>query len=153
MSTVIKAIEVDIPVSTAFQELSRFEQLPRFMRGVVAVIPRDERHLCWRAQVFGVEQVWELEITDLAPDQRIAWSSCAGPRNHGAVLLEPLASNATRVVMEIHYDPSGFVEGLTDYLGVLSRWVERSLVCFKDQMEQPSSRRGSLPPVEELVGQ
>jgi len=153
MSTVIKSIEVDIPVATAFREWRRFEELPRFMRGVIAVIPHDERHLSWRAHVFGVERAWELEITEIAPNDRIAWSSCAGPRNHGAILFAPLATDGTRIVMEVHYDPSGFVEELTDYLGVLSRWVERSLIRFKDLMEEPWSARGSLPPVEELNGQ
>jgi uncharacterized membrane protein len=153
MSTVIKSIEVDIPVPTAFREWTRFEELPRFMRGVTAVIPHDERHFSWRAQVFGVERAWELEVTEIAHDHRIAWSSCAGPRNHGAILFAPLAADGTRIIMEIHYDPSGFVEELTDYLGVLNRWVERSLIRFKDLMEEPLSRRSSLPPVEELVGQ
>jgi len=153
MSTVIKTIDVDVPVSIAFQEWTRFEVLPRFMHRVTEVKPLDARHLSWRAQVFGVERVWELEITEVAPDRRIAWCSCAGPRNHGAILLEPLATDGTRVTMEVHYDPTGFVEELSDYLGVLSRWVERSLVRFKDLMEEPLFKRAGLPPVEELVGQ
>ena len=45
-----------------------------------------------------------------------------------------------------------FVEGVTDYLGVLSRWVERSLRRFKDVMEQPYSTLTRLPSAEELVG-
>jgi len=153
MSTVIRSIEVDVPVSTAFEEWMRFEELPRFMRGVVAVRQLDDRHLHWRAQIFGVERVWELEITEVAPEQTISWSSCSGPRNRGAVLLEPLPTFGTRVTMEIHYDPHGFLEEVTDYLGVLSRWVERSLGRFKDVIEQPRAMFGGLPSAEELVGQ
>lgn len=153
MSTVIKSIEVDIPVSTAFEEWTRFEELPRFMRGVVAVKQRDDRHLHWRAQMFGVERAWELEITEIAPEQRISWSSCSGPKNHGTVLLEPLLPFGTRITMEIHYDPDGFLEEVTDYLGVFSRWVERSLDRFKDVIEPPRAMFGRLPSAEELVGQ
>ena len=153
MSTVIKSIEVDVPASTAFRELTRFEELPRFMRGVVAVRQLDDRHLHWRAQIIGVERVWELEITEIAPEQKIAWLSRSGPRNHGAVVLEALSPFDTRVTMEIHYDPIGFVEEVTDYLGVLNRWVERSLIRFKTVMEQPYSPLGRLPSAEELVGQ
>jgi len=149
MSTISKSIEVDVAASIA---LTAFEGLPRFMPGVIAVTKRGERHLSWRAQVFGIERAWELEITDIAPDQRVAWSSVAGPRNYGVVSLEPLSVEATRVTMEIHYDPVGVVEELTDYLGVLGRWVERSLECFKDALEQPASKLGGLPPVEHLVG-
>jgi len=152
MSTVIKSIEVDVPIATAFQEWMRFEELPRFMRGVVAVKQLDDRRLLWRAQIFGVERVWELEITEIAPERTLAWSSYSGPKNHGVIVLEPVTAFITRVILEIHYDPSGVVEGITDYLGVLSRWVERSLVRYKDVIEHPYSTVGRLPPAEELVG-
>ena len=152
MSTVIKSIEVDVPASTAFRELTRFEDLPRFMRGVVAVQQIDDRRLSWRAQIFGAERVWELEITEIAHEHELAWVSHSGPKNHGAVVLESLSPASTRVTMQIHFDPAGFVEGVTDYLGVLSRWVERSLRRFKDVMEQPYSTLTRLPSAEELVG-
>jgi uncharacterized membrane protein len=152
MSMVIKSIEVDVPVSTAFQEWTRFEELPRFMRGVVAVKQLDDRHLHWRAQIFGVERLWELEITEIA-EEKIAWLSCSGPKHYGAIVLEPLSPFGTRVTLEIHYDPNGFVEEVTDYLGVLSRWVDRSLIRFKDVIEQPHATFGRLPSAEELVGQ
>jgi uncharacterized membrane protein len=152
MSKVIRTIEVDVPASTAFRELIRFEDLPRFMRGVVAVQQLDDRLLLWRAQIFGAERVWELEITEMAEEHELAWVSRSGPRNHGAVVLEPLSAASTRLTMEIHFDPAGFVEGITDYLGVLNRWVERSLLRFKDVMEQPYSTLVRLPSSEELVG-
>ena len=152
MSTVIKSIEVDVPASTAFREVTRFEDLPRFMRGVVAVRQIDDRRLSWRAQIFGAERVWELEITEIAHEHELAWVSRSGPKNHGALVLESLSPASTRITMQIHFDPAGFVEGITDYLGVLSRWVERSLRRFKDVMEQPYSTLTRLPSAEELVG-
>lgn len=152
MSTVIKSIDVDIPVSTAFEEWARFEELPRFLGGVVSVQRLDDRYLHWRAQIIGVERVWKLELTEIAPERRIAWRSCSGPRNHGAVGLEPLATFGTRVTMEVHYDPASFLEEVTDYFGVLDRWVERGLIRFK-ALIAPDSTFGHLPPVEELVGQ
>jgi YD repeat-containing protein len=153
MSTVIKSIDVDIPASTAFEQWTRFEELPRFMGGVVAVQRLDDRHLHWRAQMIGVERVWELELTEITPDTKIAWRSCSGPHNYGAVVLQPLSTFDTRVTMEVHYDPASFLQEVTDYLGLLSRWVERSLIRFKALAEQPDSTRGHLPPAEELVGQ
>ena len=80
MSTVIKSIEVDVPASTAFRELTRFEDLPRFMRGVVAVQQIDDRRLSWRAHIFGAERVWELEITEIAHEHELAWVSRSGPK-------------------------------------------------------------------------
>ena len=151
MSTVIKSIDVDIPVSTAFDLWTRFEELPRFLRGVVAVQRLDERRLHWRAQIIGVERVWMLELTKIALDRKIAWRSLSGPKNRGAVVLEPLADFGTRVTMQVHYDPASFLAEVTDYLGLLSRWVERGLHRFK-ALTEPDATLGRLPPAEELVG-
>jgi uncharacterized membrane protein len=152
MSTVIKSIEVDAPVSTVFCEWTRFEELPRFMRGVIAVTPLGDRLFLWRAQIFGAELVWELDVTEIVEERRLAWASRSGPRNHGVIALEALSPGTTRVTMEIHYDPAGVLEGVSDYLGVLGRWVERSLVRFKELMEGPYSTLVRLPSADELVG-
>ena len=76
-----------------------------------------------------------------------------GQLKRGAVLLEPLPTFGTRVTMEIHHDSNGFVEEVTDYLGVFRRWVERSLGRFENVIEQPHAMFGLLPSAEELVGQ
>ena len=152
MSTVIKSIDVDVALSTAFEEWTRFEELPRWMLGVAEVRRLGDRHLYWRAELSGTERQWELEITEIVPERKVAWTSCSGPRNHGAVVLEPLPCG-TRVTMQIHYDPLTFVGTVTDLLGLLSRWVDRSLRLFKELMERPDATFGRLPPAEELIGQ
>jgi uncharacterized membrane protein len=113
----------------------------------------DDRRLHWRAEIAAIETIWQLEITELESDQRIAWASYSGPRNWGAVRFEPLPTSGTRITMEVHYDPVSFMQNVTDYLGVLTRWVERSLIRFKEMMESPYSRLSQLPRAEELVGQ
>jgi uncharacterized membrane protein len=153
MSTVIKSVDVDVPVSTAFAEWTRFEELPRFMRGVVEVRPIDDRHLHWRGHIAGVETVWRLEITELGQNELIAWCSESGPKNRGAIEFEPLPLSRTRVTMEVRYDPASFVQNVTDYLGVLDRWVERSLARFREVMEEKYTLPSPLPRAEELVGQ
>jgi len=153
MSTVSKSIDVEIPVSAAFEEWTRFEDLPRFMRGVVAVKELGDRHLHWRGQIAGVETIWELELIELAQDQRIAWSSRYGPKNSGSIVFDPLSKATTRVTMEVHYDPATFVQSVTDYLGVLDRWVASSLARFKVVMTEPYASLSPLPHADELVGQ
>src|SRR5262245_40612774 len=153
MSTVIRSIDVDVPVATAYNELVRFEDLPRFMPGVVAVNRRGERHLSWHAQLFGVVRIWELELIEIVPERRIAWESRSGPRNSGTIELEPLSAFDTRLTMAVRYDPASFVAEVTDYFGMLDRWVERSLARFQDVVVEPHARCRHLPAAEELVGQ
>jgi uncharacterized membrane protein len=153
MSTVIKSIDVDVPVSTAFEQWTRYEELPRFVRGLREVKRLDDRHLYWRAEIAAIETVWQLEITALEPDERIAWSSRSGPKNWGAMTFEPLPMSGTRIITVVHYDPASFVQYVTDYLGVLGRWVDGSLIRFKEVIEEPSPICSRLPPAEDLVGQ
>ena len=153
MSTVIKSIDVDVPVSTAFEQWARFEELPDFVSGLLEVKRLDDRCLYWRAEIAAIETVWELEITALEPDERIAWSARSGPNNWGTITFVPLSTSRTRVTMEVHYDPASFMQSIGDYFGVLGRWVERSLIRFKDLMELPAPIRSRLPAAEEIVGQ
>jgi uncharacterized membrane protein len=153
MSTVSKSIRVGIPASKAFREWTRFEELPRFLPGVREVRQLDERHLHWRAEIAGLERLWQLELREVVPGQRIAWRTVSGPANRGEVSFESLAPSETQVTMTVSYDPEGFVEIVTDYLGMLGFWVDRCLGRFRNFMERPDSTLSRLPAPEDLIGQ
>src|SRR5437879_5682636 len=84
-STVEESIEVNVPVGTAYNQWTQFEEFPKFMKGVREVRQLDPTHLHWRAVVGGKEQEWDSEITEQIPDTRIAWHSTSGAKNAGVV--------------------------------------------------------------------
>jgi uncharacterized membrane protein len=53
MASVEKSIEVDVPVSTAYDQWTQFEEFPQFMDGVEAVTQVDDTHLHWVAEIGG----------------------------------------------------------------------------------------------------
>src|SRR6266436_1114460 len=108
MATVEKKIEVEVPVGTAYNQWTQFEEFPRFMEGVEAVAQVRDDLLRWRANVLGRVLEWDAEI---------AWHSTTGVRNRGAVSFHPLSPFETRVVLMIEYEPLGFTEALGDALG------------------------------------
>jgi len=63
-SQIEQSIEVNVPVRTAYNQWTQFEEFPRFMEGVVEVRQLDDRRLFWRASIGGVEKTWEAEITE-----------------------------------------------------------------------------------------
>ena len=91
MSTIATSIEVNVPVQTAYNQWTQFEDFPRFMEGVKEVHQTDDRHLHWRAEIGGEEKEWDAEITEQMPDQRIAWKSVGGAMNEGSVTFESLS--------------------------------------------------------------
>ena len=53
MSRIDHTIEVDVPVRTAYDQWTQFEEFPKFMEGVDCVEQLDDRRLRWRAEIGG----------------------------------------------------------------------------------------------------
>src|SRR5437867_11606498 len=117
MTRVEKTIDVDVPVTTAYNQWTQFEDFPRFMEGVREVRQLDDRHLHWKAKVGGKDEEWDAEIREQLPDQRIIWRNTSGAENAGMVTFDALGEHQTRVHLEMSYDPEGFVENVGDWLG------------------------------------
>lgn len=143
MSTIEKSIDVDVPLQTAYNQWTQFEEFPRFMEGIEEVRQLDDKRLRWRAEIAGKLKEWDSEIIEQIPDQRIAWRSTSGADNAGTVTFSPLAENKTRVTVEMVYDPSGFVENVGDVLGIADRRVAGDLDRFKEYIESRGRESGA----------
>jgi uncharacterized membrane protein len=143
METVEKSIEVNVPVNTAYNQWTQFEDFPRFMEGVKEVRQLDDTHLHWHAEVAGKDKEWDAQITEQIPDKRIAWRSTSGAANGGVVTFHRIADNTTRIMVQMDYAPEGVVENVGDALGVFSRRVEGDLERFKDFIESRGQETGA----------
>jgi uncharacterized membrane protein len=142
MSTVEKSIDVNVPIRTAYDQWTQFEEFPRFMEGVKSVTQTDDTHLRWVAEVGGQEKTWDAEISEQHPDERVAWTSTNGARNAGVVTFHRLDDSTTRVMLQMDVDPEGFVENVGDALGFLDRRVEGDLERFKEFIESRGVETG-----------
>jgi uncharacterized membrane protein len=143
MSTIEKSVEVNVPISTAYNQWTQFEDFPRFMEGIVEVRQLDDTHLHWTAEVAGKHKEWDAEITEQTPDQRIAWHSTSGAPNAGVVTFHRISGNTTRIMLQMDYDPEGITENVGDAVGVMSRRVEGDLERFKEFLESRGQETGA----------
>lgn len=143
MSVIARSIEVEVPVSTAYNQWTQFEEFPHFMEGVEHVEQLDDRRLHWRAEIGGVTREWQAEIVEQIPDQRIAWRSTSGPRNNGLITFRPLDPHRCRVSVQIEYEPDGAIETMGDWLGVIEHRVEGDLERFKTFIERRGVETGA----------
>ena len=143
MSKIEKSIDVNVPVRTAYNQWTQFEEFPMFMEGVEEVTQLDDSHLRWIAEIGGVEREWDSEITEQIPDQRIAWRSTSGPANSGVVTFQKLNDDETRIYLEMDYEPEGVVETVGDFIGVASARVAGDLERFKDFVEERGVETGA----------
>src|SRR3712207_1519178 len=110
MASVEQSVEVNVPVSTAYNQWTQFEEFPQFMDGVESVTQLDDRRLHWVAEIAGTRREWDAEIVDQEPDQRIAWRSIDGTGNAGVVTFRPIGEAKTEVTLQLDVEPEGLVE-------------------------------------------
>ena len=101
MRQIRHSIEVNVPLRTAYNQWTQFEDFPRFMEGVLEVRQEDDVHLHWRAERHGQPVEWESEIVDQVPDQLIAWRDVDGPGNHGSIHFHPVREDQTRIELTV----------------------------------------------------
>ena len=142
MASIEKSIDVEVPVRTAYNQWTQFEDFPRFMDGVEQVQQLSDDRLHWVAKVGGQQKEWDARITEQTPDQRVAWRSEAGDANAGVVTFHRLADDRTRVMLQLEYEPEGMVEAAGSALGFVSRRVEGDLERFKEFIEARGQESG-----------
>ncbi|MFN6962613.1 MAG: SRPBCC family protein [Pyrinomonadaceae bacterium] len=143
MDSVEKTIVVDVPVSTAYNQWTQFEEFPRFMEGVESVRQEGDTHLYWRANIGGKNVEWEADIIEQTPDERVSWRSTTGAYNAGVVRFAPAENGGTAVTLRMEYEPEGFFENVGSALGLVDRRVEGDLERFKEFIESRGSETGA----------
>ncbi len=148
MSLIEKSIELNVPVRTAYNQWTQFEEFPKFMEGVTEVKQIDDKRLQWKASIAGKEEEWNAEITEQVPDQRIAWTSRGGSMNAGVVTFHRLSDATSKMMLQLEYAPQGIVEKAADVMGLVTQRVEGDLRRFKTYIEsrgqETSGWRGTI---------
>lgn len=142
MKTIEESIEVDVPVSTAYNQWTQFESFPAFMDGIERVEQKDDTHLHWVAEVSGETREWNAEITEQHPDHRVAWRAIGQDGPNGVVTFHKLDDASTRVMVQMEYDPEGVKATVGSAIGLDSHRVKGDLEMFKDFIESRGEETG-----------
>jgi uncharacterized membrane protein len=138
-----ETIDINVPVSTAYDQWTQFEEFPRFMPTVQSVKQLDDAHLHWRANVAGKLKEWDAEITQQIPDQLIEWRSTSGPSNGGVVTFDKIRDNKTRVRLRLWYKPEATDERIGGLLGGVKLTAKGNLKRFAQLLERRGVESGA----------
>ena len=141
-SAIVETIEVNVPLRTAYNQWTQFEEFPQFMASVHEIKQLDDKHLHWKANVAGEEKEWDAEITEQIPDQRIAWRSTSGVPNAGVVTFHKISDDVTRIALQMDYQPEGAVEKIADAFGAVRLETRSNLQRFKELLEKRGKETG-----------
>jgi len=143
MSKVEESIELEVPVQTAYNQWTQFEEFPQFMEHVDEVKQLDDEHLHWKVTIAGKTEEFDAEVTEQVPDTRIAWKSTSGRENAGAVDFHPLGDDRSQIVVALDAETEGMMEKAADASGMAARQLRGDLKRFKELIEQRGSETGA----------
>lgn len=148
VTNIVESIDIGAPLRLVYDQWTRFEDFPAFMKKVESVEQKSDQELAWKAQIWWSHRTWKSTIIEQVPDSRIIWRS-KGPKGHvdGAVTFHALTPDLTRVLLVLEYHPQGFMEGLGNLWRAQGRRVRLELKHFRRHV-----MLHALPHPEEIKG-
>ncbi|HEY6068986.1 MAG TPA: SRPBCC family protein [Gaiellaceae bacterium] len=141
--TIDEAIEVGVPVSTAYNQWTQFEDFPLFMEGVDDVRQISDTRLHWAATVAGRHHEWDAKILEQQPDRQISWISEDGKKTRGTVSFEPRGDSQTLIRLSMSYQAEGMAEAVGSAAGLDALRVRGDLERFKELVESRGAETGA----------
>ena len=140
----VESIVVDVPVTTAYNQWTQFEDFPRFMTGVERVVQIDDVRNHWTTNIAGVRREFDTRITEQTPDERVAWTTIEGEvRQSGVVTFHRLDETRTKVMVQLEIAPEGLAEQAADKLHLVDLQVKADLGKFKEYIEARGRETGA----------
>jgi uncharacterized membrane protein len=144
VSSIEEHVDVAVPVRTAYNQWTQFEEFPRFMEGVDSVTQLTDSLTHWTVTIAGQTREFDAEITEQRPDERVAWRSLDGLGHAGVVTFHRLDEGNTRVMLQIETHPEGLVEKAGDALGIATHRARGDLKRFKEFIEKRQVETGAF---------
>lgn len=135
MTTIVRSIDVNVPVRTAYNQWIRFDEFPQFMEGVKQVTQMDANRLHWKAEIAGQENEWVAKIIEQTPDKRIAWTSREGALHGAMVTFLPLSDAQSKILLRVGRITGRGVANFGEALDALSLRAQGDLERFKVLIE------------------
>lgn len=143
MARIAQSIEVNVPVTIAYNQWTQFEDFPRFMEGVREVQQLDDAHLHWRVDRNGTEVEWDSEITEQVPDRHIAWRDTSGPKNAGVISFESIEPDKTRVQIAVNWHIGEAMFDAGEAGRTMALRLEQDLARYKKLVEGQGQESGA----------
>lgn len=144
MAQVVETIDVDVPVSTSYNQWTQFEEFPQFLTFVESITQVDDTHNHWVVNIAGQKREFDTVIAEQIPDDRIAWTSTGGEVDHaGVITFHKIDDGKSRLAVQIDWEPEGFVEKAGAAFGVDDKAVKAQLAEFKKFIESRGVEDGA----------
>jgi hypothetical protein len=110
-TTIIETIDVGVPLRTAYDHWTEYENFSGFTKSVRQAERGDEATSEWTVKIGPSTRSWKATVQEQLPDDRIVWTSeGAAGTTQGAVSFHEITPTLTRIILVLVYSPVGIVE-------------------------------------------
>ncbi|MFB8028385.1 MULTISPECIES: SRPBCC family protein [unclassified Streptomyces] len=154
---IIEVLDVGVPLRTAYDHWTAYDEFSSFTKGVQSVSMGDEEtESDWKVKIGPSSRGFKATVQEQVPDDRIVWTSeGAKGSTRGCVSFHELAPSLTRIVLVVEYYPSGFFEKTGNLWRVQGRRMRLDFKLFQRFVtltdEEPEGWRGEIRDGEVVV--
>jgi len=138
-----QAIDVAVPLETAYNQWTQYEDWPQFMHRVKRVTQEEETSVSFATKIWGKTKEFEAQIVTQRPDDRVKWRVSQGITHTGVVSFHELAPRLTRVEVDLDVDPGSMIEKIARGARHIKRAVRADLHRFKSFIEMQEMETGA----------
>ena len=138
-----QSVDVAVPLETAYNQFTQFEEWPEFMHRVTRVTKEDDCTVSFSTKIWTRTREFKAEIETQRPDERIKWSVSQGITHTGVVTFHELAPRLTRIELNMDVEPGGMIEKAARGMRHVKRAARADLHRFKAFIEMQETETGA----------
>jgi uncharacterized membrane protein len=138
-----QSVDVAVPLETAYNQWTQFEDWPTFMHRVTNVTQDDDDTVRFATKIWGKTKEFEAKIITQRPDERIKWRVAQGITHTGVVTFHELAPRLTRIELTMDVDPGSLIEKAARGMRHVKRAARADLHRFKAFIEMQEMETGA----------
>ncbi|HSI79417.1 MAG TPA: SRPBCC family protein [Solirubrobacterales bacterium] len=138
-----QAVDIGVPISTAYNQWTQFEEWPQFMHRLDQATQEDDCNVSFKTKLWGMSKEFEAQIVEQRPDERIMWTVTSGVTHTGVVTFHELADRLTRVQVTLDVEPGSLLEKAARGMRHVKRAVRADLARFKAFIEMQEVETGA----------
>jgi uncharacterized membrane protein len=138
-----QAVDIAVPLSTAYNQWTQFEEWPQFMHRLDQATQEDDCTVSFRTKMWGMSREFDGQIVEQRPDERIMWTVNKGVSHTGVVTFHEIADRLTRVQVTLDVAPGSLLEKAARGMRHVKRAVRADLARFKAYIEMQEVETGA----------
>jgi uncharacterized membrane protein len=138
-----QSVDVAVPLETAYNQFTQFEDWPQFMHRVTNVSQDEDDTVRFTTKIWGKTKEYEAKIFNQRPDQRIMWKVSQGITHAGVVSFHELAPRLTRIELTLDVKPGSLIEKAARGMRHIKRAVRADLHRYKAFIEMQDMETGA----------